>query len=59
MQVDLAERGGQTTMTMTLVFPSQEVRDVVMKGGLTPKSTSEFFERLDGLLASPQAPKAP
>lgn len=52
VKVDLAGRGGTTTMTMTLVFPSKDVRDVVMKGGLTPKSTSEFFERLDAVLAS-------
>lgn len=51
VQVDLSEQSGQTTMTMTLVFPSQEVRDVVMKGGLTEKSTSEFFARLDAVLA--------
>ena len=37
-------------------YPSKEVRDVVLKGGLTPKGTSEFYERLDAVLASPQAP---
>ncbi len=45
-------RNGKTTMTQSIVFPSQEVRDVVMKGGLTPKGTSEFYERLDALLGS-------
>ena len=40
-------RNGKTTMTQSIVFPSQEVRDVVMKGGLTPKGTSEFYERLE------------
>ena len=53
---DLVERDGKTTMTSRMVFPSKEVRDVVLKGGLTPKGTSEFYERLDALLASPQAP---
>ena len=38
-------------MTSSMVFPTQEVRDVVLKGGLTPKGTSEFYERLDALLA--------
>jgi uncharacterized protein YndB with AHSA1/START domain len=50
--VDLVEQNGKTTMTQSIVFPSQEVRDVVMKGGLTPKGTSEFYERLDELLGS-------
>ena len=50
--VDLVVRNGKTTMTQSIVFPSQEVRDVVMKGGLTPKGTSEFYERLDALLGS-------
>ena len=50
--VDLVERDGRTTMTQRIVFPSQEVRDVVMKGGLTPKGTSEFYDRLEELLGS-------
>ena len=50
--LDLVEDHGKTTMTQRITFPSQEVRDVVMKGGLTPKSTSEFYERLEGLLVS-------
>jgi uncharacterized protein YndB with AHSA1/START domain len=49
---ELVERDGKTLMTQSIVFPSQEVRDVVMKGGLTPKGTSEFYERLDALLGS-------
>src|SRR5262249_11349771 len=51
--VDLVSHGGKTTMTQRILFPSQEVRDVVLKGGLTPKGTSEFYERLDTLLANP------
>jgi uncharacterized protein YndB with AHSA1/START domain len=50
--VDLVEERGRTMMTQSLVFPSQEVRDVVLKGGLTAKGTSEFYERLDVLLGS-------
>lgn len=46
----LAEHGGITTMTAAMVFPSQEVRDVVLKGGLTQKGTDEFYARLDELL---------
>lgn len=50
--VSLVETAGKTTMTQSIVFPTQEVRDVVMKGGLTPKGTSEFYDRLDALLGS-------
>jgi uncharacterized protein YndB with AHSA1/START domain len=48
--VELTEQGGKTLMTQRMLFPSQEVRDVVLKGGLTPKGTSEFYDRLEGLL---------
>lgn len=50
--VELVMRNGKTTMTQSILFPSQEARDVVMKGGLTPKGTSDFYERLDVLLGS-------
>jgi len=51
--VALVEERRKTLMTQSIVFPSQEVRDVVLKGGLTLKGTSEFYERLDALLANP------
>ena len=47
---ELAEKNGKTTMTARMVFPTQEVRDVVLKGGLTPKGTSAFYDRLAELL---------
>jgi uncharacterized protein YndB with AHSA1/START domain len=50
--VDLIEERGKTRMRQSIVFPSQEVRDVVMKGGLTVKGTSEFYDRLEVLLGS-------
>jgi uncharacterized protein YndB with AHSA1/START domain len=50
--VDLVVRNAKTMMTQRIVFPSQEVRDVVLKGGLTPKGTSEFYDRLDRFLAN-------
>ena len=49
----LVEQKGVTTMTASMVFPTREVRDVVLKGGLTPKGTSEFYDRLEALLANP------
>jgi uncharacterized protein YndB with AHSA1/START domain len=48
---DLDERAGKTTMTAKIVFPSQEVRDLVLKNGLTPKGTSEFYDRLATLVS--------
>ena len=51
--LELTEAAGKTTMVQRMVFPTQEVRDVVLKGGLTPKGTSEFYDRLDALLANP------
>ncbi len=47
---ELVEEDGVTTMTASMIFPTKDVRDVVLKGGLTPKGTSEFYERLDVLL---------
>jgi uncharacterized protein YndB with AHSA1/START domain len=47
---ELVENNGVTTMTQSIVFPSRDVRDVVLKGGLTEKGTSEFYDRLDALL---------
>jgi uncharacterized protein YndB with AHSA1/START domain len=52
MTVELVERHGKTTMTQRLLYPTQEVRDLVMKTGLTPQAMSAFYERLDTLLAS-------
>jgi uncharacterized protein YndB with AHSA1/START domain len=51
MTVELEEHGGRTTMTQRFVFPSQDMRDQVMKAGMTPQGMSAFYERLDVLLA--------
>lgn len=52
MTVEFVERHGKTTMTQRFLFPSQELRDTVMKMGLTPQAMSGFYERLDVLLGS-------
>ena len=52
MTVELVERNGKTTMTQSLLFPTQELRDQMLKTGLTPQGMSAFYERLDVLLAS-------
>jgi len=49
--VVLVEQGGQTTLTSTVIFPSQEVRDVVLKSGME-HGAAEEYERLAGYLAS-------
>ena len=46
------EPSGRPFRLFGMIFPTKEVRDVVLKGGLTPKGTSEFYERLDALLGS-------
>ena len=50
LTVELVERNGRTTMTQSFLFPTQELRDAVMKAGLTPQGMSAFYERLDALL---------
>ena len=50
LTVELVERNGKTTLTQSFLFPTQELRDTVMKTGLTPQGMSTFYERLDALL---------
>lgn len=47
----LVEHDGRTTLTETMVFPSREVRDTVLKSGMEP-GASENYERLAQLVAS-------
>lgn len=48
---DLVEQGGKTTFTSTVRFPSQEVRDTVLKSGLEPDAAATY-DKLAALLAS-------
>jgi uncharacterized protein YndB with AHSA1/START domain len=43
----LADRGGRTTVTITMRFPSREARDEALRFGAKPN-----YDRLDELLAS-------
>jgi uncharacterized protein YndB with AHSA1/START domain len=52
LTVELVERNGKTTMTQSFLFPTKELRDQMMKTGLTPQGMSAFYERLDVLLGS-------
>jgi uncharacterized protein YndB with AHSA1/START domain len=47
----LVEDGGRTTLTSTLLFPSQEVRDALIKSGMT-SGAAETYDKLDECLAS-------
>jgi uncharacterized protein YndB with AHSA1/START domain len=47
----LTEQNGKTTLTITMLFPSQEVRDAVLASGLK-HGAGENYDRLAELLAS-------
>jgi uncharacterized protein YndB with AHSA1/START domain len=47
----LVEQGGKTTLTSTSLFPSQEVRDTLIKFGMT-SGAAETYDKLDEVLAS-------
>lgn len=51
----LAERGGGTTLTNTIRFPTREIRDAVLASGME-RGVAEGFERLARLLVRPTAP---
>ena len=59
MTVELVERNGKTTLTQSFLFPTRELRDAVMKTGLTPQGMSAFYERLDSVLTSLQGHARP
>jgi uncharacterized protein YndB with AHSA1/START domain len=47
----LVEQGGKTTLTSTVRFPSQEVRDTILESGLAHGAT-EGYDKLAEMLAS-------
>jgi len=47
----LVEHDGQTTLTSTLLFPSQEVRDMLVKSGMT-NGAAETYDKLAECLAA-------
>ena len=47
----LAEHGGTTTLTNTLCFPTKEVRDMLIKSGMT-NGAGEMYDKLAECLAS-------
>lgn len=45
----LAEQGGRTVLTLSMLFPSSEVRDMAVQSGMTD-GMAVGYERLDALL---------
>ena len=46
------EQDGKTTMTATVLYPSQEVRDIVIRSGME-HGAAESYDKLAELLAGP------
>ena len=51
---DFVEEGGKTTVTMTLLYESKEIRDKALKSGMEG-GVAASYNRLEELLASTQA----
>ena len=49
-----AEHDGKTILTATVLYPSKEVRDIVLKSGME-HGAAESYDKLAELLASPSA----
>jgi uncharacterized protein YndB with AHSA1/START domain len=49
--VTFVERAGKTTLTITVLAPSKEVRDGMLKSGMADGVTASF-DNLDGILAA-------
>jgi uncharacterized protein YndB with AHSA1/START domain len=50
----LVEHGGKTTLTATILYPSQEVRDAVIQSGME-HGAAESYDKLAELLESAEA----
>ena len=48
------EKGGRTTVTMTMLLGSREIRDKILKSGME-KGVAESYDRLEEILASQTA----
>ena len=47
--LSLAEAGGRTTLTLSMVFPSKEIRDMAVSSGMTD-GMALGYDLLDDLL---------
>jgi uncharacterized protein YndB with AHSA1/START domain len=50
----LTEQGGQTLLTLRLLYPSKEARDATLASGME-RGVAASYDRLDEVLASPPA----
>jgi uncharacterized protein YndB with AHSA1/START domain len=50
----LTEHEGRTTLTVTVEYPSEDVRDIVLKTGME-HGAAESYDKLAELLASAEA----
>jgi uncharacterized protein YndB with AHSA1/START domain len=55
-RLEFTEAGGKTTVTLTVTYPSKEVRDMAVGSGMA-RGMDRSFERLDELVREPK-PKA-
>jgi uncharacterized protein YndB with AHSA1/START domain len=46
----LAESGGRTTLTITMLFPSSEIREIALKSGMTD-GMEDGYRRIDAIAA--------
>jgi uncharacterized protein YndB with AHSA1/START domain len=53
----LSEQNGVTTLTSTMLFPSESVRDTVLKGGLE-HGTKECYDKLEEVLSEVESEKS-
>jgi uncharacterized protein YndB with AHSA1/START domain len=49
------EHGDQTTLTATLLYPSRDIRDAVLKSGME-HGAAETYDKLAEMLATPEVP---
>ena len=47
----LVEEGGKTTLTLTILYESREIRDAVLKSGMA-RGVSASYDRLEQLIES-------
>ncbi len=50
------EQGGKTTLTVTVLYPSREVRDAVIQSGME-HGAAESYDRLAEMLAAAEVPR--
>ena len=51
IKAQIIERDGKTTLTATVLYPSEEIRDIVIKSGME-HGAAESYDKLAELLAS-------